>query len=268
MITLRFAALATLTFLTAGSPATAAELSIPGTGDGIEMLRAVAAAYTSDNPRTAIVVPPSTGSGGGVISVAQDKAVLGRIAVPLSASEEAAGLSSVAIFRLPAAIYAHPSAGVSSLSSKQLAGIYQGAVKNWKEVGGADVRIKVIRREDKDSTLVVLRASMPGWSDLEITERSKMTYTTQENMDALLQTEGSIGFGPYSKAAAHSLAVLKIDGLQPSEPNYPSFNRIRLIYKDTTITPEAKDFLAFATSKKANDLYANFGGVAEVPNSR
>ena len=39
----------------------ASELSVVGTGDGIELLRALGAAYSADNPQTAILVPPSIG---------------------------------------------------------------------------------------------------------------------------------------------------------------------------------------------------------------
>ena len=263
MRSLPFATAIALTLTFAGT-ATADPMNVPGTGDGIEMLRAVAAAYAADNPGASIVVPPSTGSGGGVIAVSQEKAILGRIAVPLSASEEAAGLNSVSIVRLPLAIYAHGSARVSELTSAQLAGIYDGTITNWKEVGGPDLRIKVVRREEKDSTLVVLRATLPGWKNLTLTEKSKLAVTTQDSLDSVRQTEGAIGFGPFSETRGHGFIIFRIDGKDPTEPDYPSFNRLRLIYKSATVTPEAKKFIEFAKSAKAKQMYVSFGGVPET----
>lgn len=260
---LPFATAVALTLSFAGSAA-ADPMSVPGTGDGIEMLRAVAAAYAADNPGASIVVPPSTGSGGGVIAVAQDKAVLGRIAVPLSASEEAAGINSVSIVRLPLAIYAHPSAGVTQLTADQLAGIYDGTITNWKEVGGADLRIKVVRREEKDSTLVVLRATLPRWKDLNITDKSKLAVTTQDSLETVRQTEGAIGFGPFPETRGLGFIIFRIDGKFPTDPDYPSFNRLRLIYKNATITPAAQKFIEFAKSAKAKQMYVSFGGVPET----
>jgi phosphate transport system substrate-binding protein len=236
---------------------------MPGTGDGLEMLRAVAAVFAADNPDVSIVVPESTGSGGGVTAVAQDKAIIGRIAVPLSASQEAAGLTSVSIIRLPLAIYAHPSSGVTALSSEQLVGIYDGSIPNWKEVGGPNLRIKVVRREEKDSTLVVLRATLPGWKDLKLTEKSKIAVTTQDSLETVLTTEGAIGFGPFSEIRNRALTILRIDGKHPAEPGYPSFTRLRLIYKDATITPSAKKFIEFAKSNKARQMYAGFGAIPD-----
>src|SRR5688572_4283973 len=134
----------------------AGDLAVVGTGDGIDLLRALGAAYTADHPDTNVIVPPSIGSGGGVAAVGSNKEVLARIARPLSDSEKEAGLIATPVFRLPSAFFVHRSAGVSSLTTAQLADIYRGKITNWRDVGGPDVRIKVVRREDQDSTLLVL----------------------------------------------------------------------------------------------------------------
>src|SRR5436853_5098992 len=101
--------------------AQAGDLSVVGTGDGIDLLRALGAAYTADHPDTNVIVPPSIGSGGGVAAVGSNKEVLARVARPLSDPEKEAGLISVPVFRLPSAFFVHRSAGVSSLSSAQRA---------------------------------------------------------------------------------------------------------------------------------------------------
>jgi phosphate transport system substrate-binding protein len=243
------------------SLAGATELSVVGTGDGIELLRVLGAAYTADNPETVVIVPPSIHSSGGIAAVGSNKEVLGRIARPLSDSEKAAGLISVPVFRLPSALYVHPSTGVTQLSAKQLAGIYSGAVSNWRDVGGNDLRIKVVRREDVDSTLNVLRATMPGWKDLAITEKSKTATTTQDAVDTVRAVEGAIGFGPYSTGLETDLVVLKIDGKHPTNLDYPSAVTLLLIYKQATITPEARHFIEFFKTMKARTLLASMGGV-------
>ena len=148
-----------------GLNAHAGDLSVVGTGDGIDLLRALGAAYTADHPETNVIVPPSIGSGGGIAAVGSNKEVLARAARPLSDSEKEAGLIATPVFRLPSAFFVHRSAGVTSLTSAQLADVYSGKITNWKDVGGQDVRIKVVRREDADSTLQVLRQSMPGWKN-------------------------------------------------------------------------------------------------------
>ena len=209
----------------------AGDLSVVGTGDGIDLLRALGAAYTADHPETNVVVPPSIGSGGGVAAVGSDKEVLARIARPLSDTEKEAGLVATPVFRLPSAFFVHRSAGVAGVTSAQLADIYRGKITNWREVGGADVRIKVVRREDQDSTLLVLRQSMPGWKDLVITEKSKMAVTTQDGIDTVKEVQGAIGFGPFTKALEMELAVLKVDARYPTDRDYPSAVTLSFVHK-------------------------------------
>lgn len=239
----------------------AGDLAVVGTGDGVEALRVLGASYTADNAQTVVRVPPSIHSSGGIAAVGSNKEVLGRIARALSESEKAAGLIEVPVFRLPAAIYVHRSAGVTNLTAKQLEEIYAGTITNWRQVDGADLRIKVVRREDVDSTLNVLRNTMPGWKGLVITEKSKTATTTQDGVDTVRSVEGAIGFGPYTRELEDNLVVLKIDGRHPTDRNFPSAVTLSIIYKEATITPEARKFLEFFKTEKAKVLLANMGSV-------
>jgi phosphate transport system substrate-binding protein len=242
----------------------ASDLSVVGTGDGIDLLRALGAAYTAAHPDTNVIVPPSIGSGGGIAAVGSGKEVLGRIARPLSASEKEAGLVATPVFRLPSAFFVHRSAGVSSLTSVQLADIYRGKITNWRDVGGSDARIRVVRREDQDSTLLVLRQSMPGWKDLVITDRSKTAVTTQDCVSSVKEVEGAIGFGPFTKALESELAVLKIDGHFPTDPDYPSAVTLSFVHKEASITPDAKRFIGYVKDKQARTVLTSMGGVPIV----
>jgi phosphate transport system substrate-binding protein len=239
----------------------ASELSVVGTGDGIELLRALGAAYSADNPQTAILVPPSIGSGGGLAAVGGDKEVLARVARPLTDSERALGLVSTPMFRLPSAFFVHRGANVSNLTARQLADIYAGKIVNWAEVGGANLRIKVVRREEADSTLTVLRQSMPGWKDLPITEKSKTAVTTQDCINTVKDIEGTIGFGPYTKALEMELMVVSIDGKYPTDRDYPSAVTVSLVHKQATVTPDAAQFIAYVKTSKAKTLLTSMGGV-------
>jgi phosphate transport system substrate-binding protein len=260
-IAMRLFSAANVAALSLCASAYAGDLAVVGTGDGIEALRVLGASYTADNAQTVVRVPPSIHSSGGIAAVGSNTEILGRIARPLSESEKAAGLIEVPVFRLPAAIYVHRSAGVTNLTAKQLEEVYAGTITNWRQVGGADLRIKVVRREDVDSTLNVLRNTMPGWKTLVITEKSKTATTTQDGFDTVRSVEGAIGFGPYTRELEDNLAVLKIDGRHPTDRNFPSAVTLSIIYKEATITPEARKFLEFFKTEKAKALLANMGSV-------
>lgn len=260
---LRFACLAS--FLLVASGACADKLSVPGTGDGIEILRALAAAYaenqTAAGAQAIIDIPPSTGSGGGVAAVADGRAVLGRVARPLTASEAGAGIAMVPLMRIPAVVFVHPSVNVRNLTYAQLSGIYSGEITNWREVGGQDMRIRVVRRESEDSTLKVLRATMPGWQDLTLTPRSKTAVSTQEAVQAVEENEGAIGFGPSSSALHGGAAVVRVEGMDPLSASYPSAVTVSFIFKPNALPAEAGDFLKFVASPTAKALISRGGAL-------
>ncbi|MFD0916423.1 substrate-binding domain-containing protein [Pseudahrensia aquimaris] len=236
-------------------------IQVVGTGDGMELVRALGAAFTSDNPDTVILVPPSIGSGGGIAAVGGRKAPLARVARPLKPTEEASGLVARAMFRLPSAIYTHPDLAIESLSHEQLIGIYSGAVNNWAALGGPDLRIKVVRREDTDSTLAVLRRSMPGWDDLELTTRSKIAVTTQDSVESVKSTLGAIGFGPFSRVLEESVNVLKIEGLHPTDQGYFSAVTVSYVWRRDDLRDDAKAFVDYGQSPKAQALLSALGAV-------
>jgi phosphate transport system substrate-binding protein len=247
--------------------ALAGDLVVPGTGDGLDILRVVGAAFTADNPETIVIVPPSVHSSGGIAAVRGGQAVLARIARPLTAEETADGLVAIPVFRLPAVFFVNPAANIHDLTADQVVRIYRGEITNWQEFGGTDLRVKIVRREDSDSTFGVLRATMPGWRDLEITERSKTAATTQDAYDIVAEVAGTIGFGPYNRALEASTIVLRIDGRHPIEPGYPSAVTLSLIHRKGAMTSEALSFVRFLSSPKAQTLIKNFGGVPQSPPS-
>jgi phosphate transport system substrate-binding protein len=243
------------------SLAAAQELTIVGTGDGIDILRALGGAFMAENRSIRVHVPLSIGSDGGIAAIVSGEAVLGRVARIPTDAEAATGLKDEPFAKLSSAFYVHPSTGATSLTTAQLADVYSGRVTNWNQVGGADLRIRVVRREDTDSTLRILRTTMPRWNDLVITDRSKTAATTQDSIDTVRDTRGTIGFGPFTRTLETRTVVLRIDGHYPTDVEYPSSAVLALIYKDTTITPAARAFIAFLGSEKARGVITQFGGV-------
>lgn len=259
---LKLAAIAFAAFsLSSSALADTIKLEIVGTGDGMEALNALAADFVSNNTDISVQIPPSIGSGGGIAAVGSSRAVLGRVARKLTDTERDAGIVYKPIARLPSAFFVHPSANVQGLTAAQLVDIYEGRITNWKDAGGIDMRIRVVRREDADSTFIVLRGSMPGWKDIKITDRSKMATTTQEAIESVREVQGAIGFGPFSRTLDKGLTVLKIDDRFPTDDGYPSSVELALIFTDATITQPARKFVDYATGERGREVIASVGGV-------
>ena len=248
-------------FASGVSIVSAQPLEVVGTGDGMELVRAVGKAFNQDHPGIVVVVPPSIGSGGGIAAVGAGKSPLARVARPLKPAEEQSGLVAYPVFRLPSAIYVHQSLNLSGITSGQLSKIYDGSVTNWRDVGGPDQRIKVVRREDTDSTLSVLRASMPGWSALELTARSKIAMTTQDAVSTVESTKGAIGFGPYSKALEQRVDVLRIDGLHPMDAGFPSAVTVSYVWRKPLERDDARAFVEYAGGTTARGILRSYGAI-------
>jgi phosphate transport system substrate-binding protein len=236
-------------------------LKVVGTGDGLEMLKEMGRGFSKQYPDIELSIPPSIGSGGGIAAVSSGTERLGRVARPLKDSEVEHGLVYLPIAKIPSAIFTHPSTGLDSITSEDLVKLYSGAISNWSELGGPDMRVRLVRREDADSTLQVLRASMPGWTDLTLSPRSKTAVTTQDAIATARQVEGAIAFGPYSRPLENGLSILKIDGAHPTDDKYPSAVTLALIYKDGTMDEQMEAFIKFSKSSQAHELIKNYGGV-------
>jgi len=258
MLRLGTAAGALLLSITADA---AGPLSIVGTGDALDVVRALGEHFTRAHPDMIVNVPSSIGSGGGIAAVGAGKEAMGRIARPLTAAERERGIEGVPLLRVPAAFYVHASTGVRNLTAGQVADIYEGKIQNWKDVGGSDQRIRVVRREEADSTLQVLRASMPGWDKLAIIERSMTATSTQDAIHAVEENPGAIGFGPYTLTLEEKLPILRINGLYPTDGGYPSAVTVSLIWKAETITAEAREFLRYAQCLEAARTIKVYGAI-------
>lgn len=245
--------------------ALAEEITIVGTGSGMSLLRAVGEAFTQSNSDVKIIVPDSIGSGGGIKSVGTDLHKIGRIARDIKEKEKHYGLTQVPFAQMPIVFYMNKSVGIKSLTPEQVCGIYSGKVRNWKEVGGKDARIKVIRREPGDSSLRVLLKSFPGFKDITLTPKSKITYSDSETCRFTEQKADTIAFGTYINARNYDVDILSISGKHPTNEDYPYAGVLSLILKEKNRTGNIKKFVDFATSSAAHDAIRSAGGLPVIP---
>ena len=236
------------------------EIAIPGTGDGVDVLSSIGEAFTQKTG-VVVLVPKSIGSGGGVKAVGKDRVNLGRVARGIKDKEKHFGLSYKAMFTIPTVFFVHQSVSVDNITTQQVLDIFSGKISNWKDVGGSDNTIIVVRREDGDSSLGNLQKTFPGFKDITITETATKAPKTPVMIAQIKNREQSIGFGPYDVAIANSLKVLKVNGKGAMDNGYPYFGTIGLVYKEANLTGITKDFVEFAVSPNAHDVIKKAGGI-------
>jgi phosphate transport system substrate-binding protein len=254
-----FTIIASLLLLAGVRGAGARDLAVVGTGDGLDVLRAVSEAYRQHAPGVQFGVPPSIGSGGAIAAVGANREILGRVARQLTSTEAASGIHYHPVFSVASAFIVHSGVPVRNLNAAQLQAIFTGETTNWKEVGGPDLRIRVVRREDADSSVATFRATLPEFAEIRFTERSKLALTTQEAIDSVRQNLGAIGFASYSTALAAEFGVLSINGTAPTDKDYPARTVLALIYKPERIDEDIRRYIDFLSGETARRIILDFG---------
>jgi phosphate transport system substrate-binding protein len=257
----RLIALILLAAVCFATTALAEEITIVGTGSGTAILKAIGEAFSQQNPEITINIPPSIGSGGGIKAVGRDEYLLGRVARDIKEKEKPYGLTYVPYAKIPIVFFTNKSVTLENLSPQQVTDIYNGKTTNWKEVGGNDAKIRVVTREEGDSSLEVLLKLFPGFQDITITSKAKTTFSDPETEATVLKTTNVIAYGSYPNAKVIDVKVLTIDGKSPADPDYPYVGPLGFVYKEENYSGNIKKFVEFATSEAAHEVIAEAGGI-------
>ncbi len=240
----------------------AEEISIVGTGSGAAVLKAVGAAFTQKNSEITINVPKSIGSGGGIKAVGSDNNLIGRVARGLNKDKEKAyGLSYLPYAKNPIVFFVNKSVGITNLTTQQVCDIYSGKITNYKNVGGKDSKIRVIRREEGDSSLAILLKLFPGFADITLTPKSKISLSDPATCELAEKKAGTIAFGTYANAKNYNVDILIIEDKNASSAEYPYIGVLALIFKEKNKIGNIKKFLEFATSENAHDAIKEAGAI-------
>jgi phosphate transport system substrate-binding protein len=90
------------------------------------------------------------------------------------------------------AIIVNPANGVSKLTREQLEGIFTGKIKNWKEVGGADMNIVPYSRETSSGTYEFFKESV--LKNKNYMNGIMSMPATGSIVQSVSQTRGAIGY--------------------------------------------------------------------------
>lgn len=139
-----------------------AGIKIKGSETVLPISEKAAQVFTQTNPTNAVSVTGG-GSGVGITALLNGTTDIAQASRKIKISEqqkvEQAGkkVEEVAIAYDALAIIVHPDNKVDKITKEQLEGIYTGKIKNWKELGGADMEIIPYSRETSSGTYEFFR---------------------------------------------------------------------------------------------------------------
>ncbi|WP_134685665.1 phosphate ABC transporter substrate-binding protein [Brevibacillus migulae] len=192
------------------------------------------------------------GSGTGLSQVAEGAATIGNSDI---FAEEKKGIPAnelvdhkVAVVGMVAAV--SPKVGIDNLTKQQLIDIFTGKITNWKEVGGADMKVTLVNRPKSSGT----RATFHTFALDKNEEAEGITEDSSGTVRKIIaETPGAIGYLALSYID-DSVKALKLDGVEANAENistnkYPVW-AYEHMYTKGEPTGTAKAFLDYILSEE------------------
>lgn len=187
-------------------------ITLNGSTSMNKLANALKEGYMTANPGVTVNVE-FTGSGTGIQAAIDGTADIGNSSRALKAEEVSAGLVENVVAIDGIAIITSKEVKVSDVTAEQLAKIYKGEVKNWKELGGQDAPIVVVGRESGSGT----RGAFEELLEVEdVCAYAQEIDSTGGVLSTVANTPGAIGYISLD-VIDDSVKVMAIDGVVASE---------------------------------------------------
>ncbi len=166
------------------------------------------------------------------------------------------------------AVVVHPSNSVGQLTREQLEGIFTGKIKNWKEVGGEDLKIIVYSRETSSGTYEFFKDNVLNKKNFASNVLSMPA--TGAIIQSVSQTKGAIGYVglAYIDKGIKTLKVSYDKGKSFVAPTMESAKnktypivRPLYYYYSTKVEKSVKPFITFILSADGQKLVEQVGYV-------
>jgi phosphate transport system substrate-binding protein len=248
-------------FTPAGHATESEVVTLPGTGDSTDVLRALAQSYSAQYPDRRVSIPNSISTDGGIRVVGKGEFPIGRVARLPNAEEVAryGEFSYIEFARVPVTFVVTPDTGVQNLSQQQICDVFSGRITNWKDVGGNDLPIQVQSRPD-GSNLQIIRKTLACWANLEVTPKAQYRYRNTDLIEAMKTVPGAIGFMPLSEATLNGYRTLALDGISVTMPHYPLGIGLGFVHKGA-LSNSVRAFLDYLYTEPARNIMRTTGHV-------
>ncbi len=165
------------------------------------------------------VLVSGLGSSAGIEAVSTGTAEIATSSRGLNAQERELGLTTIPVAHDGIAVIVNTENPVRDLNVEQLRAIYSGEVSNWSEVGGEDLPIQLVNRDEASGTREAFKSIVMDGSPFD--RRAAVLSGTGQVRDVVSRSRGAIGYISMgfveSKYAQTSVRALGVNGVAPSE---------------------------------------------------
>lgn len=158
------------------------------------------------------------GSSAGIEAVAAGTSQIGTSSRDLKDEEKGLGLVDTPIAFDGIAVIVNPQNRIEGLTLDQLRDIFAGKITNWSEVGGADVSIDLVNRDEASGTREAFKKKVMG--DVKFDRSAAVLPGTGQVRDVVSRSKGAVGYISVGfveqRFASRPVKPLDIDGIEAS----------------------------------------------------
>lgn len=240
--------------------AASSQISIKMAGSGTisNITKEIAKVYMEKNKDVSIVVE-QTSSGEGIKAAGDGSIDIGMTSRALTEDEKKTGLIEHVIAYDALGVIVNKNNPVSQLSLDQLKGIYEGRIKNWKEVGGNDGPINAATRVEGMGS----RSTMDDVLKIDKEDSSlKIIENNDDVLPYVLKNENAIAYISMGYLN-DSVKVLMLGGAIPSvnavkSREYKLSRNLYLVTKKD-MNPDVEQFIEFIMTDSGQKVVFNQG---------
>ena len=220
--------------------------------------------FEAANPGKRVLVS-GIGSSAGIEAVTKGTCDIGTSSRDLKPEEKTLGLVDIKIALDAIAVIVNPSNPVTGLTKAQVSDIFQGKIKNWKEVGGPDLEIGLVNRDEASGTREAFSKFVLGTADFD--PSAAVLPGTGQVRSVVAQASGAIGYISLGFVDP-SVKPLAIDGIPANETTvgngtYPLSRYLHFLTKGEP-TGLAKAYIDFVLSPKIQESVVRDAGFLPV----
>ncbi|MDZ4064023.1 MAG: substrate-binding domain-containing protein [Coriobacteriia bacterium] len=243
---------------------TSVQIRVSGSGTCLPLLRILTDEYSATHKGVTFTYLPGLHSGGGIKGVASGDLELGAVSRELTDEEKDVDLEYVQLSDDGLVVAVHPTVTIDGISSEQVRSIYAGEYDNWAQLGGPDLPMVILDRNEDESAKIILRKYVLG-PEVEITPKAVNLFYEPDMVDGLQKTPGAVGYFSLGLGLSRDIPVnyLKLDGVEATVANiengaYEMVRPLGVVAKRPA-RQQIADFLEWATGDEAADLMQRKG---------
>lgn len=240
------------------------EVIVNGSTTILPIAEIAAEQYMEENPDISVLVS-GVGSSAGIETVSKGSSDIGASSRDLKPEEAPLGLIDTPIAYDAIAVIVNPDNPVRELTTEQVRGIFSGRITNWNELGGPDLDIGLVNRDEASGTREAFKKIVMGDESFYI--GAVILPGTGQVRAVVTDAPGAVGYISLG-FVNDDIKAVTIDGIVPSEEavvagTYPIS---RILHCFTKGAPEGliKDFLDYMLSPAVQDSIVRDAGFIPI----